>query len=70
MRRFKVPAKVIPRSGKTYSQTLNKFSKKQKGGNDPEPGLIPEDESSRWNRLRRIRMMEKVGFKTRVELSR
>ena len=46
MRRFKVPAKVIPISEKTYSQTLNKFSKNKKR-NDPEPGLIPENESSR-----------------------
>ena len=70
MRKFKVHANVIPSSEKTYSQTLNKFNKKQKGANDPESGLIPEDESSRWNRLRRIRVMKKVGFKTRVELSR
>ena len=40
-----MPAKVIPRSGQTYSQTLNKFSKNNRC-NDPEPGLIPEDESS------------------------
>ena len=64
-----MPAKVIPSNRKTYSQTLNKFSKNNRC-NDPEPDLIPEDEPSRWNRLRRIRVMEEVGFKTRVELSR